>query len=371
MTGQPTKAAGRMLVLGIESSCDETAAAVVAREANGGGRVLSNVIRSQLAEHRPFGGVVPEIAARAHLATLDRIIAEAMAAAGVSFTELDGIAATAGPGLVGSLLIGLTTAKAIALVHELPLLAINHLEAHALTPGLTDGLRPPYLLLLVSGGHTQILAVHDVGRYERIGTTVDDALGEAFDKVAKLLGLDYPGGPEVERLAAIGDPARFALPRPMLGRAEPHFSLTGLKTAVRRQALLIAPLTGRDVADLCAGFQAAICEVVADRVACAIGLMAARNEGSMHFDHLVVAGGVAANAALRRTLAGLALAHRIKLVVPPAVLCTDNAAMIAWTGLEKLARGGGDRLDATVRARWPLDGEAKALVGSGRLGMKV
>ncbi|MGH6814092.1 MAG: tRNA (adenosine(37)-N6)-threonylcarbamoyltransferase complex transferase subunit TsaD, partial [Hyphomicrobiaceae bacterium] len=253
------------LVLGIETSCDETAAAVVVRNGNGQGRILSNVVRTQWERHRPYGGVVPEIAARAHVDCLDAIVGEAMTVAGVKFSDLHGVAAAAGPGLIGGLLVGLTTAKAIALACNIPLLAVNHLEAHALTVGLTDGVRPPYLLLLVSGGHTQLLIVHDVGRYRRLGTTLDDALGEAFDKTAKLLGLGLPGGPAVEQAAKRGDPARFALPRPMLGRDSPHFSFAGLKTAVRSQAMALAPLRDGDVADLCAAFEAAVVASVADR----------------------------------------------------------------------------------------------------------
>jgi N6-L-threonylcarbamoyladenine synthase len=255
------------VVLGIETSCDETAAAVVARTPNGRGRILSNVVRAQWEEHRRYGGVVPEIAARAHVLYLDEIVAQAMRDAGTAFRDLAGVAVTAGPGLIGGLLVGVATAKAIALTHALDFVAVNHLEAHALTIGLTEGLRPPYLLLLVSGGHTQLLLVRGVGSYKRLGTTIDDALGEAFDKTAKVLGLGFPGGPAVEAAAAAARrPDRFALPRPMLGRDEPHFSFAGLKTAVRHQAKAIAPLADEDVADLCAAFQAAVADSVADRV---------------------------------------------------------------------------------------------------------
>src|SRR5215213_9610974 len=250
-----------MLVLGIETTCDETAAAVVERSDDGRGRILSNIVLSQVSEHAAYGGVVPEIAARAHVEALDYVVASAMAESKQSFDTIDGVAAAAGPGLIGGVIVGLTTAKAIALVKEKPLLAVNHLEAHALTARLTDGTPFPYCLFLASGGHTQILAVRGVGDYVRLGTTVDDAIGEAFDKTAKLLGLAYPGGPEVEREAARGDPERFSLPRPMLGRREPDFSLSGLKTALRLEAERIAPLSGTDVADLCACFQAAIVDV--------------------------------------------------------------------------------------------------------------
>ena len=358
------------LVLGIETSCDETAAALVARGADGRGRILANVVRAQWEEHRRFGGVVLEIAARAHVECLDEIIAEAMREAGIDFVDLAAVAVTAGPGLIGGLLVGVTTAKAIALVHGLALVAVNHLEAHALTVGLTAGLRPPYLLLLVSGGHTQLLIVHDVGRYERLGTTIDDALGEAFDKTAKLLGLGLPGGPAVEQAALQGVAGRFALPRPMLGRAEPHFSFAGLKTAVRHQAQALVPLTERDVADLCAAFQAAAADSVADRVRRAMQI-ADRRLGALERRNLVVAGGVAANRQLHAALAAVAAGAGYELHVPPPALCTDNAAMVAWAGAERLARGWTDELDITARARWPLDPEAAPALGFGRLGAKA
>src|SRR5688572_10936875 len=314
------------LVLGIETSCDETAAAVVARAPDGAGRILSNVVRAQWEEHRRYGGVVPEIAARAHVECLDEIVALALREAGTDFAGLDAIAVTAGPGLIGGLLVGVTTAKAIALVHRLPLVAVNHLEAHALTVGLTEGLRPPYLLLLVSGGHTQLLIVHGVGRYQRLGTTIDDALGEAFDKTAKLLGLGFPGGPAVERAAAAGQAGRFSLPRPMLGRSEPHFSFAGLKTAVRRQAQALAPLKDGDIADLCAEFEKAVADSVADRVRRAMDIAGECLHAGAR--HLVVAGGVAANKALRAALTDVAGQEGYTLHVPPPALCTDNAAMV-------------------------------------------
>ncbi len=324
-------AARETLVLGIETSCDETAASVVARGPEGQGRILSNVVRSQWEAHRPFGGVVPEIAARAHVECLDDIIRAALADANVGWGRLDAIAATAGPGLVGGLIVGLITAKAIALAHGKPFLAVNHLEAHALTVGLTDGLRAPYLLLLVSGGHTQLIAVEGVGRYRRLGTTIDDALGEAFDKTAKLLGLGMPGGPAVSAAAATGNPARFALPRPMLGRPEPHFSFAGLKTAVRLAAEACVPLTAQDVADVCASFEAAVAETVIDRVRRARALISPE-AGAV----LIVAGGVAANQRLRQALLELAARDAFRLCIPPPHLCTDNAAMVAWTGAERL-----------------------------------
>lgn len=352
-----------LTVLGIETSCDETAAAVVRRRADGQGEILSSVVRGQLDLHKAYGGVVPEIAARAHVDLLDRAIKQAMAEAGLGFDGIDAVAAAAGPGLVGGLIVGVTTAKAIALGLGVPFIAVNHLEAHALTAGLIDGLAFPYLLLLVSGGHTQLLIVKGVGAYERLGTTLDDALGEAFDKAAKLLGLPYPGGPEVERMAARGRP-NVALPRPMLGRSEPHFSLAGLKTALRHEALARAPLSEQDVADLCASFQEAVADLVSDRTARAFDIYTERL-GPRAQKVLVVAGGVAANQRLKAALEAVARAHGFRLIVPPPELCTDNAAMIAWAGAMRLSRGLADDLAAPARARWPLDKEAPPAPGAG------
>jgi N6-L-threonylcarbamoyladenine synthase len=340
-----------MIVLGIETTCDETAAALVERDDDGRGRILSDIVWSQTAEHAAFGGVVPEIAARAHVEALDGIIATAMETAAIGFQSIDAVAAAAGPGLIGGVLVGLTTAKAIALVKEKPLLAVNHLEAHALTARLTNGTPFPYCLFLASGGHTQIVAVRGVGDYVRLGTTVDDAIGEAFDKTAKLLGLAYPGGPQVEQEALQGDPQRFALPRPMLGKTNADFSLSGLKTALRLEAEKIAPISDQDVRDLCASFQQAVVDVIADRL---------RNGLRMFRDHygsptaLVAAGGVAANEAIRNVLNRLAFEGGTVLVAPPAELCTDNGAMIAWAGAERLALGLTDALDTAPQARWPL-----------------
>ena len=341
-----------MLVLGIETTCDETAAAVVERSGDGPGKILSNVILSQVGEHAAFGGVVPEIAARAHVEALDRIIAKAMLDAGTKFEALDGIAAAAGPGLIGGVIVGLTTAKAIALTQSKPLIAVNHLEAHALTARLTDGTPFPYCLFLASGGHTQIVAVLGVGDYVRIGTTVDDAIGEAFDKTAKLLGLGYPGGPQVEQEALRGNPARFALPRPMHGRPEADFSLSGLKTALRLEAEKIAPLTDQDVADLCASFQQAVAETIIDRLRAGMRIFRERYGAPTA---LVAAGGVAANQAIRKVLHRVGFESGSVLVAPPPALCTDNGAMIAWAGAERLALGLTDSLDTAPRARWPLD----------------
>lgn len=358
------------VILGIETSCDETAAAVVVRHGPGQGQLLSSVVRSQWEQHRPFQGVVPEIAARAHVECLDDIVAEAVSAAGIRLSEVDGIAATAGPGLIGGLIVGLTTAKALSLSLGRPLIAVNHLEAHALTVGLTDGIKPPYLLLLVSGGHTQLLLVRDVGQYDRLGTTIDDALGEAFDKTAKLLGLGFPGGPAVEQAAKHGNPRRFALPRPMLGRDVPHFSFAGLKTAVRRQAESLAPLTIEDINDLCASFEAAVADIVIDRCLRALRIAEDQLEPGRPLP-LVAAGGVAANMRLRTALEHLATAGGREFHVPPLALCGDNAAMIAWAGAERLARGEVDGLDAPARARWPLDQLASPMLGAGRLGAKA
>lgn len=340
-----------MKILGIETTCDETAAAIVASGEGDGGSILTNEVLSQIAQHAAYGGVVPEIAARAHVEVLDRLIQRALDGAGQTLANLDGIAVAAGPGLIGGVLIGLVTAKTLALVARKPLLAVNHLEAHALTARLTDGLAFPYLLLLASGGHTQLVAVKDVGDYVRLGTTIDDAIGEAFDKVAKLLGLGYPGGPEVERQADAGNPERFALPRPMIGRREANFSLSGLKTALRIEAEKLVPLSETDIADLCASFQAAIVDVVVDRVRVALrafGPIAGQPTA------LVAAGGVAANGAVRSALAAQAGEIGLRFVAPPLALCGDNGAMIAWAGLERLRAGLVDDLTAPARARWPF-----------------
>jgi N6-L-threonylcarbamoyladenine synthase len=341
-----------MIVLGIETTCDETAAAVVERLDDGRGRILSNIVLSQTNEHAAFGGVVPEIAARAHVEALDHVINRALENSGRSLSSIDGVAAAAGPGLIGGVIIGLTTAKAIALVSEKPLLAINHLEAHALTARLTDATAFPYCLFLASGGHTQIVAVRGVGDYVRLGTTVDDAIGEAFDKTAKLLGLGYPGGPQVEKEAEAGDPTQFDLPRPMYGRAEPNFSLSGLKTALRVEAEKVAPLGNQDVADLCASFQQAVVDIIMDRLRAGLRIFR-DNYGAP--TALVAAGGVAANQAIRKVLHRLAFEAGTVLVAPPIELCTDNGAMIAWAGIERLKLGLTDTLDVSPRARWPLE----------------
>lgn len=349
-------------VLGIESSCDETAAALV----TDGRVILAQRIASQDEAHRPYGGVVPEIAARAHAERLAPLIEATLADAGMSLQDVDAIAATAGPGLIGGVMVGLVTAKALAMATDKPLIAVNHLEGHALSPRLADPqLEYPYLLLLVSGGHCQILAVEGVGRFRRLATTIDDALGEAFDKTAKLLGLGYPGGPAVERLAAEGDARKVPLPRPLMGSAEPHFSFAGLKSAVMRakQALgsgasTRSPRSDYADADIAASFQQAAIDCLVDRTRLAL-----RNAGAVNA--LVVAGGVAANAAVRSALEGLAAEHGLPFVAPPLALCTDNAAMIAWAGVERLALGQSDPLDTAARPRWPLDPAAETVRGAG------
>jgi len=348
-----------VLVLGIETSCDETAAAVVRDDRT----ILADVVLSQLEDHRPFGGIVPEIAARAHLEHVDRLVAEAMRRAGIGFAGLDAVAATGGPGLIGGVMVGVMTGKAIALAAGKPFLAVNHLEGHALTARLTHDLPFPYLLLLASGGHCQLLAVLGVGSYRRLGTTIDDAAGEAFDKVAKMVGLGYPGGPQVQAWAARGDAARFALPRPMKGKPGCDFSFSGLKNAVRLLVeSLPRPLSGTDAADICAGFQAAVADSIADRTRRAVGLMQRQWPDCRH---LVVAGGVAANSALRATLEGIAGETGLTFLAPPLGLCTDNAAMIAWAGLERFRLGLTDSLDFAPRPRWPLDPDAPKARGAG------
>lgn len=355
-------------VLGIETSCDETAAAVLRLEADGCPRVLSDIVLGQAMQHAPYKGVVPEIAARAHVEGLDGVIAAAMRDSGFGFEQLDGVAATAGPGLIGGVMVGLLAGKAIALAHGKPLIAVNHLEGHALSPRLSEGGATfPYLLLLVSGGHCQFIAVLDVGSYRRLGSTIDDALGEAFDKLAKLLDLGFPGGPLVERAACGGDPKRFALPRPLLGKEGCDFSLAGLKTACVREVERLGPLTDQDRADLCASFQAAVLDIIADRT---------RNAMRM-FDpmwgakgRLVAAGGVAANLAIRDKLAGLAADRGYDFIAPPLKWCTDNAAMIALAGAERLRLGFSDDLSFPARPRWPLDEVAARLRPSHKPGRK-
>lgn len=339
------------LILGLESSCDETAAALVTSDR----RILAHRLAGQEAEHRPYGGVVPEIAARAHVEILPALVEDVLREADVALGEVDAIAATAGPGLIGGVMVGLVTAKGLALASGKPLIALNHLEGHALSPMLSQpSLAFPYLLLLVSGGHCQLLFVEGVGRYRRLATTIDDAAGEAFDKSAKLLGLGFPGGPAVERAAAEGDVQAVPLPRPLVGSEEPHFSFAGLKSAVLR-----ARDSGRYAAeDIAASFQQAVVDCLVDRTRRALE----RSEGATA---LVVAGGVAANQAIRAALTDLAAVYALPFVAPPLWLCTDNAAMIAWAGALRFEAGLTDGLDAPARARWPLDPTAEKARGAG------
>lgn len=354
-----------MIVLGIETSCDETAASVITDE----GKILSDVVLSQIEVHRPYGGIVPEVAARAHLEFADQVIKQAIDEAGIGFEDLDAVAATGGPGLIGGVIVGVMSAKAIALAHDIPFVAVNHLEGHALTARLSNDVTFPYLLLLVSGGHSQLLIVRGVGDYTRLGTTIDDAVGEAFDKSAKILGLGYPGGPPIEAAARLGDATRFDLPRPLRGKPGCHFSFSGLKAAVKRavDALPPGPLMEQDVNDMAASFQAAVADVIGDRTKRAIKEFKAQCPGG---DTLVVAGGVAANSALRTKLNEVAQGEGMALAAPPLNLCTDNGAMIAWAGIERLKRGDlnhlqGDGLDFAPRPRWPLDPDAPKAVGAG------
>ena len=345
------------LVLGIESSCDETAAALVRLGPGAAREIVAQRIASQDDAHRPYGGVVPEIAARAHVERVTPLVEATLADAGLGLADVDAIAATAGPGLIGGVMVGLVTAKALAMAGDKPLIAINHLEGHALSPRLADpALAFPYLLLLASGGHCQLLRVDGVGRYTRLATTIDDALGEAFDKTAKILGLGYPGGPAVERLATTGNPKAVPLPRPLLGSADPNFSFAGLKSAVLR-----AKQAGSHAdADIAAAFQQAAIDCVIDRSRRALAAAGAVSA-------LVVAGGVAANQAIRAALESLTAGAALRFVAPPLALCTDNAAMIAWAGLERLTSGdfAPASLDLAARPRWPLDPDAAPVRGAG------
>jgi N6-L-threonylcarbamoyladenine synthase len=360
-------------VLGIETSCDETAAAIVSLAADGAGRIRSNVVLSQLEDHAAYGGVVPEIAARAHVEALDSVIATALEQAGIGFDDLDAVAVTAGPGLLGGLLVGVMTAQAVAAARGLPVYGVNHLEGHALTAALTEGTAFPYLLLLVSGGHTQLLEVRGLGDYHRLGSTIDDALGEAFDKTAKMLGLPYPGGPAVEAMAAKGDSDRFSLPRPLVGKPGCDFSFSGLKTAVRRAAEEAAPLSEQDIADLCASFQSTVANILEDRVYNAFTeiLNAMADDPAREPTALVMAGGVAANAIIRTALKPLCFDAGLPFVAPPPELCTDNATMIAWVGALKLDAGIPGDTDVVPRARWPLDEAAAPKIGHGRKGARA
>ncbi len=348
------------LVLGIETSCDETAASIIARYEDKNGnieaKILSNIVRSQIDEHAPFGGVVPELAARAHVVHLDIIIAKALKEAKLDFNDIDAIGATAGPGLIGGVLVGLTTAKALCAALDKPLIAINHLEAHALTARLTDNVQFPYLMLLVSGGHTQYIEVNNIGDYKLLGTTIDDALGEAFDKTAKMLGLAYPGGPEIEKSAKKGDANRFKFPKPLLHEKRLDFSFSGLKTAVRLAAQKIAPLSEQDKNDICASFQKTVVDILCARTKDALeAFKQTHNDKPLQ---LVIAGGVAANKAIALGLKQVAADANASLIVPPISLCTDNGAMVAWAAAERYALGVQNDFDFAARSRWPLNDES-------------
>lgn len=355
-------------VLGIETSCDETAVAVVQED----GTILSNLVLSQLKEHAAFGGVVPEIAARAHMDHIDKLIKAALDDTKLSFADLDGVAATSGPGLIGGVMVGMMAGKAIAAAHDLPFIGVNHLEAHALTARLSDKIEFPYLVLLVSGGHTQILVAEHVGVYKRWGTTIDDALGECFDKSAKLMGLPYPGGPNLERMAnqcTDHDEAikRFTLPTPLKGRDGSDFSFSGLKTAVRNhvEKLPAGDLKEEDITALAYSFQITVGDILKDRCHNAINQFLENYPQNDQTPAMVVCGGVGANQHIRSILKDLTSAHQMDFIAPPLALCSDNGAMIAWTGIEKLKRGMADDLDIAARPRWPLDPEAEKKPGAG------
>lgn len=357
-------------ILGLESSCDDTAAAIV--RAGDTTEILASVVAGQTELHADFGGIVPEIAARAHTEKLDGCVEEALARAGLGFADLDAIAVTAGPGLIGGVLAGVMTAKGIAAATGLPLIGVNHLAGHALTPRLTDAASYPYLMLLVSGGHCQFLVTRGPDAFTRVGGTIDDAPGEAFDKTARLLGLAQPGGPSVEREAATGDATRFKLPRPLLDRPGCDMSFSGLKTALLRERdKLVAAkggITRQDRADLCAGFQAAVTDVLAEKSRRAITEYLAQEPAR---PLIAVAGGVAANKSIRAALETVARAQGTAFLAPPLALCTDNAAMIAWAGIERFRAGDVDDMTLAARPRWPLDQGAAPMLGSGKKGAKA
>lgn len=361
-----------LTILGLESSCDDTAAAVVRQAGGAQPEVLSSVVFGQTELHSAFGGVVPEIAARAHAEKLDICVRDALAEAGLTLKDLDAVAVTAGPGLIGGVMSGVMCAKGIAAATGLPLIGVNHLAGHALTPRLTDGIGYPYLMLLVSGGHCQYLLVRGPEDFTRLGGTIDDAPGEAFDKTARLLGLPQPGGPSVQAEAETGDPKRFRFPRPLLDRPDCNLSFSGLKTALMRMRDQIVAekggLTRQDRADLCAGFQAAVVDTLAEKTRRALHLYLEEQPGT---PTVAVAGGVAANTAIRTALETVCGEAGVAFTAPPLRLCTDNAAMIAYAGLERFKAGARDGLDLTARPRWPLDQSSPALIGSGRKGAKA
>ena len=340
-------------VLGIETSCDETAVSMVSLE-NGKGEILANKIISQIDEHSPFGGVVPEIASRSHIEYLDTLVDEALLEAKKNLTEIDGIAVTTGPGLVGGLIVGLTYAKGLAISTGLPLISINHLEGHALTPILTDNIEFPYILLLISGGHSQLLIVEELGNYSQLGTTLDDAVGEAFDKGAKFMGLGYPGGPELEKLAEMGDEDSFDLPKPLFGQNNCNFSFSGLKTALIRLSRTLEPVDKKTMQNMAASYQKAIVDCLIDRTKKSIEVVK-DNRPDLSVKNLVASGGVAANKKITHELSNLALENDMNFSSPPIELCTDNAVMIAWAGCLRMSKGFLNSLDVSAKARWPLE----------------
>jgi N6-L-threonylcarbamoyladenine synthase len=370
----PTTQEKTLTVLGLESSCDETAAAILRRAPDGSQEILADLVLGQNDAHAPFGGVVPEIAARAHVEAIDGLVVEALKAAKLTLDDIDGFAATAGPGLVGGVMAALMTAKALALGTGKPLIAVNHLEGHALSPRLSEDVAFPYLLLLVSGGHTQLLIAEDVGVYHRLGSTIDDAAGEAFDKTAKVMGLGFPGGPALEKFAQTGDVERFALPTPLRGRPGCDFSFAGLKTAARQIWDKLENPSDQDRADLSAGVQSAIAKSLAQRSGRAMDMFVERYPNLAESRPFLVAGGVAANKAVRTALSDAAAERGFEMTAPPMKWCTDNAAMIALAGMEHLVRGQTDDLDAAARPRWPLDEQSAKMnpaIGAGRKGPKA
>ena len=344
----------KVKILGIESSCDETAVSIVEVSSSDKGKILSNIVFSQIDQHSPFGGVVPEIASRSHVESLSPLIDQALNDATLKIQDIDGVAATSGPGLIGGLIVGLTTAKGIAVGLDIPLIGVNHLEGHALTPILTNDIYPPYILLLVSGGHTQLIMVKDIGQYIQIGTTIDDAAGEAFDKAAKFLDIGYPGGPALEKIAKKGNNKKYKFPRPLQNSNDCNFSFSGLKTSLIREAKNIEPIDEKTISDLAASYHQAIIDCIKIKSEKAINKMLAQNNTS-EIKYFVASGGVASNKAIRDNLTLLAQKYKMRFIAPPMKFCTDNAAMIAWAGGLRLMRGQSDKLDTPARARWPLE----------------
>jgi len=351
----------KLTFLGIETSCDETAASIVTETDDGLGQILSNVVSSQINEHKEFGGVVPELAARAHIEKIDLIINEAIKKSNLKLKDIDGVAATAGPGLIVCLTVGLGTAKAIAASLNKPFVAVNHLEGHALSPKIINRISFPYLLLLISGGHTQFLEVQGIGKYKRLGTTIDDAIGEAFDKTAKLIGIEFPGGPQIENFAKKGDETYFDLPKPIINKGGCNLSFAGLKTAVLKISKKIS--TEKEKFDLAASFQKTVEDILHTKSKIAMDMF--RNNNNNNTGVFVIAGGVASNKRIRNKLKNLAIVEKYKPIFPPINLCSDNAAMIAWVGIEKFKLNLNNKLDFPAKARWPLDENAPFMKGAG------